>query len=241
LISVGRTSVLLAASLCCMQLAIAEEATTQKPSENNASKQASTAPVKPLQAECDRFLSDIRCAEKDGIGTKTYLDLFKGIESSIEKGEPLDQLKDRLNRLSKALEEQIARAKIIKMQKPIHSEPSHKNDIPAINEANKSKDSNVDFGPYVADVQKRIKRFWFPPRGNESKKVVVTFQIFANGTTKNLRLLRSSGLDTADSAALKAVEMASPLLALPAGAPNDVDMEFTFDYNTCTGGVIQSY
>jgi hypothetical protein len=82
-----------------MQLAIAEEATTQKPSENNASKQASTAPVKPLQAECDRFLSDIRCAEKDGIGTKTYLDLFKGIESSIE-GSPQSPVKSsgRANR-----------------------------------------------------------------------------------------------------------------------------------------------
>jgi TonB family protein len=178
---------------------------------------------------------------KDGIGTKNYLDLYKDIESSIEKGEPLDQLKDRLNRLSKALEEQIARAKIIKRQKPIPSEPRPKNDIPAINEANKSKDSNVDFGPYVADVQKRIKRFWFPPRGNESKKVVVIFQIFANGTTKNLRLLRSSGLSTADAAALKAVEMASPLLALPTGAPNNVDMEFTFDYNTCNGEVITPY
>jgi hypothetical protein len=54
-----------------MQLAVAEEETTQKHSETNPSKQASTAPVKPLQAECDKVLADIRSAEKTALEQKT--------------------------------------------------------------------------------------------------------------------------------------------------------------------------
>ncbi|PWT97783.1 MAG: hypothetical protein C5B53_07560, partial [Candidatus Melainabacteria bacterium] len=95
---------------------------------------------------------------------------------------------------------------------------------------------DVDFGPYMADLQRRIKRAWFPPKGNESKRVVVVFKIHKGGELSNLRLERTSGVAIADQAALKAVENAAPFRPLPAGASDDVDIQFTFDYNVFQGG-----
>lgn len=94
---------------------------------------------------------------------------------------------------------------------------------------------DVDFGPYMADLQRRIKRAWFPPKGNESKRVSVVFKIHSNGTMSNLRLAGGSGLAIADQAALKAVQNAAPFRPLPDGAPSDVDIQFTFDYNVFKG------
>jgi len=96
--------------------------------------------------------------------------------------------------------------------------------------------ADVDFGPYMADLQRRIKRAWFPPKGNESKRVVVVFKVHKGGELSNLRLDHSSGVAVADQAALKAVENAAPFRPLPAGANDDVDIQFTFDYNVFNGG-----
>jgi TonB family protein len=95
---------------------------------------------------------------------------------------------------------------------------------------------DVDFGPYMADLQRRIKRAWFPPKGQESKRVVVVFKIHRGGELSHLRLDHSSGMAIADQAALKAVENAAPFRPLPDGAPDDVDIQFTFDYNVFGGG-----
>jgi TonB family protein len=95
---------------------------------------------------------------------------------------------------------------------------------------------DVDFGPYMADLQRRIKRAWFPPRGQENRRVVVVFKIHKEGELSNLRLVTSSGMAPADKAAMSAVENAAPFRPLPAGASDDVDIQFTFDYNVFTGG-----
>lgn len=108
-----------------------------------------------------------------------------------------------------------------------------------------SAQKDVDFGPYMADLQRRIKRAWYPPKGNESKRVQVVFKVHSNGTMSNLRIIGSSGLAIADQAALKAVQNAAPFRPLPEGAPADVDIQFTFDYNvfkgTGGGGVFRRF
>src|SRR5262249_7067169 len=96
--------------------------------------------------------------------------------------------------------------------------------------------ADVDFGPYMADLQRRIKRAWFPPKGTESRRVMVVFKVHRGGELSHLRLERSAGIAIADQAALKAVENAAPFRPLPAGAPDDVDIQFTFDYNVFGGG-----
>ncbi len=90
---------------------------------------------------------------------------------------------------------------------------------------------SVDFQPFMADLQRRIKKAWFPPKGNESKVVKTYFKITRNGTLKDLKILTSSGVAAADEAALTAVKNAAPFAPLPYGSPESVKIEFRFDYN----------
>ena len=90
---------------------------------------------------------------------------------------------------------------------------------------------DIDFGPYMNELQRRIKHAWRPPRGNESKRVIVTFKIGKSGELSNLLIKKASGFDPSDKAALLAIQNAAPFARLPEGAPSSVDIEFTFDYN----------
>lgn len=95
---------------------------------------------------------------------------------------------------------------------------------------------DTDFGPYMATLQRRIKRSWFPPDNTESLKGMVIFKMHNDGSVSNVRILKSTGLAVADQAMMKAVQNAAPFAALPPGAPADVDIEFTFDYNVFNNG-----
>ena len=89
-----------------------------------------------------------------------------------------------------------------------------------------------DFGPYMRELQRRIKMNWDPPKGNESKRVVLLFKIAKDGRLLSCRVSKSSGLPTADQAALKAVELTAPFRPLPADFKGpSIDIQFTFDYN----------
>ena len=94
---------------------------------------------------------------------------------------------------------------------------------------------DVDMGPYLADLQRRIKKAWYPPKGNESKRIVVFFKLRKNGEISGLKLKISSGVGIADDAALTAVETAAPYAYLPAGAGEEIDINFTFDYSVFGG------
>ena len=89
-----------------------------------------------------------------------------------------------------------------------------------------------DFGPYMRELQRRIKMNWDPPKGNESKRVVLLFKIAKDGRLLSVRVFKSSGIPSSDKAALSAVELTAPFKRLPPefkGA--SIDIQFTFDYN----------
>lgn len=89
-----------------------------------------------------------------------------------------------------------------------------------------------DFGPYMRELQRRIKMNWEPPKGNESKRVVLLFKIAKDGRLLSIRVFKSSGLPNADKAALNAVELTAPFKPLPAEfRGGSIDIQFTFDYN----------
>jgi TonB family protein len=94
-----------------------------------------------------------------------------------------------------------------------------------------------DLAPYVTDVERRIKRAWFPPKGNESKRVVLQFKIHTDGALSNLRVDHSSGLAIADQAALKAIENGAPFRPLPANAPESINLQMKFGYDASGGDV----
>jgi TonB family protein len=105
------------------------------------------------------------------------------------------------------------------------------------------KVKDVDFSKYMAELQRRIKSNWTPPRNPTSNRVRVIFNVALNGELSGLKIERSSGSATIDQAAIKAVEQAAPFPPLPEGSANStvtdngkVNIEFTFDYNVFGGG-----
>ncbi len=89
-----------------------------------------------------------------------------------------------------------------------------------------------DFGPYMRDLQRRIKMNWDPPKGNESKRVVLLFKIAKDGRLLSCSVFKSSGLPNADKAALNAVQLTAPFRPLPPDFKGQsIDIQFTFDYN----------
>lgn len=89
-----------------------------------------------------------------------------------------------------------------------------------------------DFGPYMRELQRRIKMNWDPPKGNESKRVVLLFKIAKDGRLLSCSVFKSSGLPSADKAAINAVQATAPFRPLPAEYKNSsIDIQFTFDYN----------
>lgn len=89
-----------------------------------------------------------------------------------------------------------------------------------------------DFGPYMKELQRRIKMNWDPPKGNESKRVILLFKISKDGRLLSVNVHKSSGLPEADNAAINAVKLTAPFKPLPPEFKgNSVDIQFTFDYN----------
>lgn len=100
---------------------------------------------------------------------------------------------------------------------------------------------DVDFGPYMAELQRRIKHRWIPPKTPLSNRTRVIFHVSLTGELSGLRLERSSGNAAVDQAAMQAVRDAAPFPNLPKGAEHQttdgtVAIEFTFDYNVFGGG-----
>jgi TonB family protein len=86
------------------------------------------------------------------------------------------------------------------------------------------------FGPYMADLERRIKRAWFPTDDVKQTLVRVIFCIDGSGKLSEVNVSLSSELPAADNAALKAIEHAAPFRPLPAGARRTEKFEFTFDF-----------
>ena len=97
------------------------------------------------------------------------------------------------------------------------------------------KSDEVDLSDYVAQMEKKIRKSWFPPKGEETKKIILKFKISSQGVVSSVRLKSSSGIMVADEAAMTAVKTASPFAPLPKGAPDPVEILFTFDYSVFGG------
>ena len=88
-----------------------------------------------------------------------------------------------------------------------------------------------DFKSYMAHLQRAIKRQWFPPTKQASKRTEVMFTVAQDGTLSNVRVSKSSGEADEDKAGLDALKALGQAQPLPPGSPPSVDIQFTFDYN----------
>jgi len=86
--------------------------------------------------------------------------------------------------------------------------------------------------PYMDELKTRIHAAWHPPRGNDTKRVVLRFRMKHEGTLDGVWIQDSSGESVTDSAAISAIEQTFPFRPLPDTIPDEkIDIEFTFDYN----------
>ncbi len=88
---------------------------------------------------------------------------------------------------------------------------------------------------YVQAVQSRVATNWLQstvdPGIQFAPRAVVTFRILRNGQATNIQVLRSSGNQSVDMSAERAIQEASPLQPLPNDySGNYVDVEFWFDF-----------
>ncbi len=98
-----------------------------------------------------------------------------------------------------------------------------------------TNDETPDFGPYQTELRRRIKRAWFPPKGQENRRLTVSFRVSTNGNMSELQIAKTSGIANVDQAGLDAVKNAAPFRPLPAGAPECIKVIFTFDYDLYQG------
>lgn len=93
-------------------------------------------------------------------------------------------------------------------------------------------EQKVDFNPWMRKIQKDIKNNWHPPKGSESKKVVVMFSVDKYGLLLHSEVTVSSGIIEVDEAALSAIKDTADFDPLPEGfKKQSIDIQFTFDYN----------
>ncbi|MBP7861700.1 TonB C-terminal domain-containing protein [bacterium] len=88
----------------------------------------------------------------------------------------------------------------------------------------------------MASLQRRVFYAWHPPDTTTDKEAVVRFRIHRNGKLSDLKLVSKSNSPFAQSA-LQAIQDAAPFYPLPPGAPEDVEIQFTFpiEFKIMTG------
>jgi TonB family protein len=93
----------------------------------------------------------------------------------------------------------------------------------------------VDFGPWLRRFKAQVIGNWFIPQTAEVMhgNVVIQMRVLRNGTLANIQLVRSSGIDAFDRAAMTALRLSTPTLSLPDNYPVDAIDPFTviFYYN----------
>ncbi len=96
-----------------------------------------------------------------------------------------------------------------------------------------SADGSIDFGPYMANLQRTLKSRWSTTKKAQSHREIVVFKIDKKGTISDIHLTYSNGDSQSESEALKAITSGA-VQPLPYGSPDPIDVQFTFDYNVKT-------
>lgn len=89
---------------------------------------------------------------------------------------------------------------------------------------------------YVEAVQRRVSGNWLEstvdPSVSFAPRCIVTFTILRDGTVTNIQITQSSGNQSVDSSAVRAIASSNPLDRLPGGyGGSSVNVEFWFDFH----------
>jgi TonB family protein len=97
--------------------------------------------------------------------------------------------------------------------------------------SDKTNFQEVDFNPYMRELQRRVKMNWNPPINESAKKTVIYMKIAKNGDLLEHKVHTSSGSKAMDEAALYAVKE-TPYRSLPSAFNGQyVQILLTFDFD----------
>lgn len=167
-----------------------------------------------------------------------HIILLKGKAISRSFGVDWDK---QLQAAKKALEESKPEVAIILATELIYSQGASEADAKDILQAALKKlelkawpknwqRDKIDYSHYMNTVSTWLRGAWAPPHANKSSRVEVRFDIKRNGEMKNLKVIQSDN-PTTDKAAMDAVRLAEPFRPFEKGWPEQVAIEFNFDYN----------
>ncbi len=89
---------------------------------------------------------------------------------------------------------------------------------------------DVDLGPYLANLRRRVQQNWNPNTPDQRRQAVIGFTISRSGQISNMRILQTSGSPQTDAETILAIQRAAPFGALPEQFPyNQLEIEFTFN------------
>ncbi len=95
-----------------------------------------------------------------------------------------------------------------------------------------SEDIQDEFAPYMKNLQHKIKQNWNPPKSTTSNSVELLFHIAKDGRLLSYKILKSSGSEETDQAAIDALKQSAPFEELPKSYKNNsITVQFHFDYN----------
>ncbi len=86
-----------------------------------------------------------------------------------------------------------------------------------------------DFDVYVADVRRRVRRAWIPPKDETASAVIIVFTTHQDGHIDHPSIIQSSGSELVDSSAVKGILDASPFECLPLGSPKSIVIKLKLD------------
>ena len=100
----------------------------------------------------------------------------------------------------------------------------------ALNPSGFNAQQNLNMGPYLAEIRRRVRRNWNPSSPGNNRHTVLVFSIQRNGQITGLRVIQSSGSDQVDRQSLEAVQKSGPFAALPQNFPHqELNVEFNFN------------
>ncbi len=105
------------------------------------------------------------------------------------------------------------------------------------NSSESVSDPDVDYGPYMAYLERRIKKQWDAPM--VVGKAVVSFTLALDGKITDIKTAHSSGSIVFDKSALAALNAAAPFRELPRSSPASVQIQFTFDSTETTAALVR--
>jgi hypothetical protein len=107
--------------ICCSaETALAQDQSKGEPSGQALAKTSDAPEIVPgiLERERAGVLQKILKAKAQGCGIAGYMDAFQALQQSIGKGEAESVIRPRLETISKAVDDQLARSKALKTQRP---------------------------------------------------------------------------------------------------------------------------